>query len=234
MKAIARESFEFIASSAVETLFYVGKPEMLKERAVIENKHILNRALSKGKGVILVSGHFGNFPLMILRLRFEGYSIGGIMRTMRDPKVEKMFANLRNKMGIRTILTQPRKACVDATIRALRDNEVICLQLDQNFGTGGIFVDFFGQKAATATGPVIFALRTKAVLIPCFIVKERNNTHRIILEQEIDLKQEKDFDKTVQVNIQRLTGIIESYVRRYPSQWGWVHRRWKTRPQQNA
>ena len=235
LRKIAKDCFTFMASSGLETLFFMKYTQLLKERVVIENKHILDEALSRAKGVILVSGHFGNFPLMMLRLAFEGYSVGGIMRPMRDQRVERMFSKMRDSLGLRTISTQPRKACVEATIRALRNNEVISFQLDQNFGSGsGVFVEFFGQKAATATGPVVFALRTKAVILPCFIVRQKDNTHRIIFEQEFNLKQEDDFNRMVLLNIQRLTEIIESYIRRYPAHWGWIHRRWKTRPKGNS
>ena len=230
LRKIAKDCFALMAMSGAETLFLMGKPQLVKDRVFLENKRILDEALSRGKGVILVTGHFGNFPLMMLKLGFEGYSIGGIMRSMRDPRVEKMFSKIRDNMGLKTIYSQPRKACVDGTIRALKNNEIVCIQLDQNFGTAGVFVNFFGQKAATATGPVVFALRTKAVLLPCFIVRQKDNTHRINFEQEFNLKQKDDFNKTVLFNIQRLTEIIESYIRRYPAHWGWIHRRWKTRP----
>jgi len=227
---IAQGCFTFMAKSGAEMFFFMNRPQLVKEQVILENKQILDQALAKAKGVILVSAHFGNFPLMMLRLAMEGYSVGGIMRSMRDQRVEKMFSKLRDSMGIRAIYSQPRKACVDTTIKALKNNEIVCIQLDQNFGTAGVFVDFFGQQAATATGPVVFSLRTKAVLIPCFIIRENDNRHRIIFEQGFQLKQEGDFSKTVLVNIQRLTEIIESYIRRYPAHWGWIHRRWKTRP----
>ena len=230
LRDIARGCFSFMAKSGAEMFFFINRPHLVKEQVVLENKQALDQALSFAKGVILVTGHFGNFPLMMLRLAQEGYPVWGIMRSMRDQRVERMFSKLRNKLGVRAIYSQPRKACVDATIKALKNNEIVCIQLDQNFGTAGVFVDFFGQKAATATGPVVFALRTKAALLPCFIVREKDNRHRIIFEPELNLEQEDDFNATVLLNIQRLTGIIESYIRRYPEHWGWIHRRWKTRP----
>ena len=230
LEDIAKDCFTSMAKSGLEMLFFMRRPQFLKKWTTLVNRYILDEAISRAKGVILVSGHFGNFPLMMLRLAIEGYPVGGIMRQMRDQRVERMFAKTRDDLGLRTIYSQPRKACVDATIRALKNNEIVCIQLDQNFGTGGVFVDFFNQKAATATGPVVFAMRTKAALLPCFIVRQDDDTHNIIFEQELNLREEDDFNKTVLVNIQRLTEIIESYIRRYPAQWGWIHRRWKTRP----
>ncbi len=231
LRDIAKDCFTFMAKSGLELLFFKERQQLLKKKVTLENKQILDEALSCAKGVILVSGHFGNFPLMMLKLALEGYSVGGIMRPMRDQRVERMFTKLRSKLGIKIIYSQPRKACVEETVKALRNNEIVCIQLDQNFGSGaGIFVDFFGQKAATATGPVVLARRTQAAILPCFIVRQDDGTHKIIFEQKFNLKEEKNFDETVLVNIQRLTRIIESYIRRYPAQWGWIHRRWKTRP----
>lgn len=235
LRKIAEDCFTFIARSAVETLYFRERPQLLKKRIILENMHVLVEALSRKKGAILVSGHFGNFPLMMLRLAIEGYPTGGIMRPMRDQRMDKVFTNLRDSLGIKTIPSQPRKACVEATIKALRDNEIIFIQLDQNFGSGaGVFVDFLGRRAATATGPLVFARRTKAAVIPCFIVRQKDNSHRIIFEPEFNLQEEKTPGETTLVNIQRLTGIIESYVRRYPAEWGWIHRRWKTRPQEHG
>ena len=230
LREIAKACFSFMAKSGVEMFFFMNRPQLVKEQVALENKHILDEALSLANGVLLVTGHFGNFPLMMLRLAIEGYPMWGIMRQMRDQRVEKMFSQLRNNLGINTIYSQPRKSCVDTTIRALKNNEIVCIRLDQNFGTAGVFVDFFGQKAATATGPVVFALRTKAKLLPCFIIRQNNNRHRIIFEQGFNLKQEDEFNRTVLVNIQALTRVIESYIRYYPAHWGWIHRRWKTRP----
>ncbi|MBI4706620.1 MAG: lysophospholipid acyltransferase family protein [Candidatus Omnitrophica bacterium] len=225
---IARDCFSYMAKGAIELLFLMDKPLLLKERVGFCDRQILDNALNRGKGVILVSAHFGNFPLLMARLSLEGYKTGGIMRPMHDERVEKMFLRKRNRLGIRTIYSQPRIACVNKTIEALRNNEIVFIPIDQNFGTGGIFVDFFGKKAATATGPVVLAQRTKASLLPCFIVRQPDDTHKIIFAPEIKLEEAATAQETVAINIQRLTNVIEEYIRRYPAEWGWVHRRWKT------
>src|SRR3989338_1563958 len=162
IRKITKDCFSCLAKSAVELMFLLDKPQLLKKRIQLVNKEYLDAALLKGSGVILVSAHFGNFPLLLARLSLEGYKTSGIMRPMRDERVEKIFVRKRQKYNVRTIYSQPRNVCVETTIRALRNNELVFIPIDQNFGTGGVFVDFFGQKAATATGPVVLALRTKA------------------------------------------------------------------------
>ena len=230
IERIAKDCFIYMAKGAVELMFFFDKPHILKEKVGIEGRQNLDKALDRGKGVILVSAHFGNFPLLLGRLAVDGYKTCGIMRPMHDARVEKIFLEKREKYGVRTIYSQPRNECVNNTISALRNNELVFIPIDQNFGTGGVFVNFFGKKAATATGPVILAQRTKAALVPCFILRQPGDKHKIIFEPELELTEGKDPQDTVLINIQRLTDIIEAYIRKYPAEWGWIHRRWKSKP----
>ncbi|MGA2774889.1 MAG: lysophospholipid acyltransferase family protein [Candidatus Omnitrophota bacterium] len=230
LERIAKDCFIYMAKSAIELMYLMGRPQALKERVKIIGAEHLDSALTKGKGVILVSAHFGNFPLLLAKLSLEGYKTVGIMRQMRDLKVENIFLKMRNRYGIKTIYAQPRKVCVNSTIESLRNNEAVFIPLDQNFGTSGVFVDFFGVKAATATGPVVLAQRTKASLLPCFIIRQYDDRHNIVFEPEMVLEEGSNAQETILINIQKLTGIIESYIRRYPAEWGWIHRRWKSKP----
>jgi len=227
---IAKDCFTFMAKAGLEVMFFMDKPNLLKKHIEFAGKENLEAALAKGKGVILTSAHFGNFPLMLAKLSLEGYKTTGIMRYMRDERAEKFFMAKRTQLGIKTIYSQPRKACVENSIRTLRNNELLFMPIDQNFGTGGVFVDFFGKKAATAVGPVVLALRTKAAIIPSFIVRQKDDAHKIIFEEPLNLEEGRTYQETIIINIQKLTNIIESYIRKYPAEWGWIHRRWKTRP----
>jgi KDO2-lipid IV(A) lauroyltransferase len=229
-RKIARDCFVFMAKSAVELLFFLEKPQFLRGRISFEGKKYLDAALSEGRGVILVSAHFGNFPLMLGKLSLDGLRVGAIMRPMRDKRAEKFFTEKRRQFNINTIYSQPRTACVENTIKALRNNEIVFIPIDQNFGTAGVFVNFFGKKAATATGPIVLALRTKAVILPCFMVRQPNDKHKIIFEPPIDLGEDRQRKGVIVDTIQRLTNIIELYIRKYPAQWGWIHRRWKSKP----
>ncbi len=231
IERIARDSFIFMAKGGMEMMYFLNKPALVKKRVQIAGQDNLDAALSQGKGVILVSAHFGNFPLLMSKLSLQGYKIAGIMRPMRDERAEKMFLGARTRFGIKTIYSQPRRACVEATIRSLRGSEIVFIPIDQNFGSaGGVFVDFFGKKAATATGPVVLAQRTGAPILPCFILRQKDDTHKIIFEPPFNLAEGKMRQEFVQINIQKLTDIIESYIRRYPAEWSWIHRRWKSRP----
>jgi len=228
IEQIAKDCFVFLAKAGMEVIFLMDRPPLLKKQVEIIGKENLDAVLAKGKGAIVVTAHFGNFPLMFAKLSLEGYMTAGIMRFMRDERAEKFFTQRRNRMGIKTIYSQPRKECVENSIRTLRNNGLLIIPLDQHFGSGGVFVDFFGRKAATATGPVVLARRTGASILPCFILRQKDDTHKIIFEPPLNLVKGNTDEETIIINVQRLTDIIESYIRRYPAEWGWIHRRWKS------
>jgi len=233
-KRIVWECFVSMAKSAGELLFLIRRPYFARSIVRIKNQEVLDKALEAGKGVILVSAHFGNFPLMLVKLSLEGYKTAAIMRPLKETRVEEIFELERSKMDIETILSIPRRACVEGAIRSLRNNRALLIPLDQNFGTSGIFVNFFGTKAATATGPVVLAQRTGAAIIPCFIVRQKDDTHDIFFEPAIKLEKGKNEQESITQNIQKITDIIEFYIRKYPSQWSWIHRRWKARPKASS
>jgi KDO2-lipid IV(A) lauroyltransferase len=234
LKRIFRACFRNLGQGMMELIYFMGHPAMIKEKVYFEGKENLDKALSQGKGVIAVSAHFGSFPLMLLRCAQEGYKTNAIIRPARDETIEKHFLKQRSSLGLNTIYSHPRKDCVNHSIRVLRENQLLFIPLDQNFGSaGGVFVDFFGEKAATATGPTIFARRTGAPIVPMFIVRDDNDVYKIIVEPAMELEDLSDEKESILINTQRITNKIEHYVRQYPQEWGWMHRRWKSRPAEN-
>lgn len=229
-EGIARGCFRNMSRSGMEVLYILERPKTAGEIAVIEGRNNLDQALSLGKGVIAVSAHFGNFPLALTCLSQQGYKVNAVLRRMRDEQVEEFLEKRRRMIGIHSIHTTPRAACVDGSLKSLRNNELLFIQLDQNFGTAGVFVKFFGRDAATATGPVVLALRTEAPIVPLFIVRGPDNRHRIIIEKPLEIEKKDTQEETLRFNIQKITSVIESYIRKYPQEWGWIHRRWKSRP----
>ncbi|HDZ76663.1 MAG TPA: hypothetical protein ENH41_01095 [Candidatus Omnitrophica bacterium] len=230
IKAIIIGCFSAMVKGMLEVFASMGNPKILDKMVAVEGRENLDKALAKGKGVILVSAHFGNFPLLLTKLAILGYKVNVVVRKMRDEKADEYFRIKRDALGVKSIYSHPRNTCVQNSIDALRKNELVFMLMDQNFGTGGVFVDFFGRKAATATGPVVFALRTEAIILPVFIIGGGNNTHRLIIEKELELRHDSDRQLVIQNGVADITKIIEKYIRQYPAEWGWIHRRWKTQP----
>ena len=107
--------------------------------------------------------------------------------------------------------------------------------MDQNnVSKAGVFVEFFGRPSGTASGPAIFAMRTGSPILPIFTVRTGEDTHEVIVEPHFYLERKATDEETVQFNIQKITSIIEKYIRKYPQEWGWMHRRWKSQPKDAA
>ena len=129
---------------------------------------------------------------------------------------------MRTKAGVKTIFSYPRKASVFGTLKVLQNNEVVVMQMDQNFGTGGVWVNFFGKLAATPVGPIVLGSRAQAAIVPMFIVRQKPGKHILFIEKQVAIKQREDKDEAVLVNAMQYTRIIEDWIRRYPHLWGWT------------
>ncbi len=194
----------------------------------IEHRRRLDEALSRGRGVLAVTAHLGYFPHMIFRMAKEGYKVAVIMRRPRDERIGDYCLRRMKESNVQTIYSVPARQCVRESIAALRENAIVFVLLDQHFGAPGrVTVDFFGHPAETGASPVVFAQRTKAAILPVFTVREEDGRQRIIFEREIVCEDADASDAAVAQCVQEITAVIEAYVRRYPSQWMWMHGRWK-------
>ena len=225
--------FDTMGFGMIELVYFLDRPEKIMEKVTIQGKKHLDEALSKGQGAILLSAHFGDFILMYLRMALAGYKVNCIMRRMKDKQFEDYISDYLNKNGVRKIYSLPHRQCVAHSLKSLHENQILFILLDQNYGEeGGVFVDFFGKPAATATGPVIFSYRSGASILPAFIVRDgAGGRHKIIIDPPVRLEAAQDVQSRLVRNTALLTKIIEGYIRRYPCEWGgWMHRRWKSKP----
>jgi len=133
----------------------------------------------------------------------------------------------REVVGMKVIY---RGASVKNGLRCLKRNEILGILPDVDTRADGVFVDFFGRSAYTPIGPAAIALKTQASIVPAFIIRQPGDFHRVVIEKPLQLQITGQKDVDIQVNTQLFTKAIESYVRRYPTQWIWMHPRFKTRP----
>ncbi len=232
-KKITRKFFVSMAQSSFELLYYLKHTEKLNN-VKIEGREFLDEALEAGKGVILVTAHIGNFPLLSLKLAKSAYKVNFITRPMRDEKAGDYLYNLRENAGVKSIFSYPRRECVINMLKALRNNEIIITQIDQNFGSGGVWVKFFGKLAATPIGPITLSTRTKAKLVPAFIHRTGTGKHCIKIFKAEPLIEAADKDEMILKNAANLSHIIENWIKDYPEEWGWIHRRWKSEPSEKV
>ncbi len=227
---ILNQCYKNVGQGMIDLIYFIDRPEEVKKRVRFEGWENLEKALEGGKGVIFLSGHFGIFILLYIRMALAGHEANVIMRPVRDDDLEEYITKFRKENGINTIYALPPMRCVTQCLKALRKNGVLFILLDQHYGSeGGVKVDFFGQPAATATGPVVFNSRTGSPVLPIFIVREgEGNYHKIVIEPPVDIQEHDDPQEKIRINIQNMSDIIEKYVRAYPHEWsGWLHKRWK-------
>ncbi len=233
LEKICKDCFYNAGRSAIEVGVFNTRPKQLVEHFHFDadSRRNLDNALKENKGVVAVSAHFGNFPLMLLYFAQIGYPTNAIIRPSRDEKIEVSFQEARLRLGLKTIHSYPRESCVRQSLKCLRQKELLIVLMDQNTGSkSGVFVNFFGQKAGTPTGAVIFAMRTQSPIVPMFTIRDGYDTHKVVVEPHFYIETKDTDEETVAHNVQRITSIIERYIRQYPSEWGWMHKRFKSKP----
>jgi KDO2-lipid IV(A) lauroyltransferase len=183
----------------------------------------------RSSGVLILSGHFGNWELLVYAHGMRGHPVHMVHRAIANPYVDRWVNALRAPAGTRMI----RKSdAARAVLRALHERALLVLPIDQNSTRGlGVFVDFFGLAASTNAGMARIALGTDTPIVPAFIVREgRSARHRVHVLPILQVERTGDLEEDVRRNTQRLTAVFEEMVRRHPDHWLWVHKRWKTRP----
>jgi KDO2-lipid IV(A) lauroyltransferase len=183
--------------------------------------------LSAGRGILVLTGHFGNFELLSVGHSLHGNRIALVQRPNRNPIIDRAVAARRLRHGNLTI---SRKGAGHEVLRLLRQNWMVAVPLDLDVRQG-IFVDFFWLKASTSDALARLAIATRAPVLPAFMVREGTSTHhRITILPPIEAARSTDRAAALERYTQQFTSIFEGMVRRYPDHWNWIHRRWKTRP----
>jgi Kdo2-lipid IVA lauroyltransferase/acyltransferase len=189
----------------------------------------LRSAYGKGKGVLALTAHIGNWELLMLSAGFLGVPMSAIYRPFDFKPLDRFFADLRKRYGAKLY---PKSRAMRKILRSMRDRELVGFLMDQNTNVqSGVFVDFFGKPACTHKGMALIALGTEAPVISAFLVRE-DAGFRVEFGPEIPLIRTGDKDKDIIENTKQYNRVIESIILRYPEQWFWVHRRWKTKPKQ--
>jgi KDO2-lipid IV(A) lauroyltransferase len=230
-KRILRAEFNSLGRQLAEVCrFPKYTKENVREVVAFEGFENYERAKARGKGVLLFAGHFGGWELSSFVLSLHGHWMHVIMRGMDNEYLNRILLRLRTMHGNKAV---DKDEFLRGLLAAMKAREVVGMLIDTNMVAGqGIFVDFFGIPASTASGMARIALRTDAAVVPTFTIwDERLGKYRLRFDPAVELIRTGQGEADIQANTQQFTKIVEDYVRRYPEQWLWVHRRWKTRPE---
>ena len=186
-------------------------------------------AQAQGKGVLFLTGHMSAWELAPFAQALFGYPLHFLVRPIDNPRVDALVTKYRCLSGNLPI---EKNQSARAVLKVLAANGTVGVLADQNtLPAEGVFVDFFGVPASTTAGLARFALHTGAAVVPGFLHWDKAlRKYRLCFEPQVELLRSGDEDSDIRENTQRFTRIIENYIRRYPDQWLWLHRRWMTRP----
>ena len=224
-RAIVRGAFANLGRHVIDLLrFDTMSVEQMMDLVELEGVEHVEQALAAGRGVMFFTGHFGFWELQVMvhAARFEPILM--VARTLNNPLLEAMIERMRSRVGTRVV---PRQGAVRGLLRGLLRHQSVGMMIDQHMqDRSAVTVEFFGRPAATTSAIAALALRTGVPVIPVFGLPLPGGRYRMIYETPVELP-DRDSPDAVQTLTQRCTDVLETYVRRYPELWLWMHRRWR-------
>ncbi len=228
-EAIQRLARDFYVQLGTTLLEFCGywrlKPEQIRDLVTVEGAEHVETVRGFEKGALLVSGHFGNWELVGAWGAAIGIDVSYMVKTQSNPRVDRLQNDVRARAGVGIIRTG---ASVKDMVRLLRNGGLIGLLSDQDAGESGMIMDVLGQPASVLTGTGSLSYRLRLPVVTCFMVRQPDGTHRLVVQEPImpDLDQD---EATAVAEITRIhTQRLEAMVRKHPDHYFWVHRRWKS------
>jgi KDO2-lipid IV(A) lauroyltransferase len=211
-------------------LFPRYTPENVGKVVIYDGFENFERAMARGKGVLFLTGHLGAWELSAFVHSLHGHPLHVVMRPLDNVYLDRLTRQYRTMHGNSMV---DKDDFVRGLLSAMKAGETVGILMDTNMTPPqGVFVDFFGIAACTASGLARIALRTDGAVLPSFTIWDPTlRKYRLRFDPVIELVRTGDDDADAVANTALFTKVIEGYVRKYPDQWLWVHRRWKTRPE---
>ncbi|HET7293347.1 MAG TPA: lysophospholipid acyltransferase family protein [Vicinamibacteria bacterium] len=229
VRSVARGVYAHFGAVIFDLLWMAGRTgSELVSLVDVEGDENVRAAAAPGRGMLYCTAHLGNWEVhgIAHALRYGPVSV--VARPLENPALDARLVALRRVTG--NAVVYKRKA-LGSVLRELRAGRSAAMLLDQNvLEEDGIFVDFFGRKAATTTVAAALALKTGCALLPAWTELQRNGRYRLRYEPAVEVRPEAERDAEIARITQELASRTESWIRRAPEQWLWLHRRWKTQP----
>jgi KDO2-lipid IV(A) lauroyltransferase len=204
-------------------------PENTSDWIATEGLEKYLAAKARGKGVLIVTGHLGAWELSSFYHSLMGHAMSMVIRPLDNRRLDQFVNGIRCLHGNRVL---PKNDFARGLLTAMRQGQTVGILMDTNMTPPqGVFVDFFGKQACTASGLARVALKTGAAVVPGFMLWEKTEQRYVLhFGPELVFARSDDAEADIVAATQLCTQAIESWIRRYPDQWLWIHRRWKTRP----
>jgi len=226
---VAGQSYESLGRTSIETAVMPGtsRADILARVERVEGWELVTAALAKGNGLIIVTGHLGNWEFGGAYFAARGVALDVVARGMANPIFEAYVTRTREEIGMAVVHD---KDAVRRTPRSLRENRAIAFVSDHDaLGLASTFVPFFGRPAKTPRGPAVFSLRSAAPTVFVAVVRQPSGRYAILIEP-VEVPRTGDREQDTDAIVLRYTQILERLVRAYPAQYFWQHRRWRRQP----
>jgi KDO2-lipid IV(A) lauroyltransferase len=234
-RAVGRATFVNLGRMAPAFFLASGLAPAEVDRLLAHDPGGLERILearARGKGLVVCTAHYGNFEMLAAAHNLKGIPVTMISRPLGAGWLGRLWSGSRARAGVEDLVVS-RGETLPAAIRAIRRGQVLGYVIDQNVAPHrAVFPTFFGVPAATAPTPAILAMRTGAAVLFVLDVPQPDGRHRIVAEGPLAVPDTGDRDRDVLAFLQDLNDRLERWVRAHPEHWYWLHRRWKTRPEQ--
>jgi len=227
VSVVARESYRGLGRVAIESIVLSrADPQAVRDAFIepAEGWELLKAALARGEGVVLVSGHIGSWELCAAYMAARAVPVDAIAMHMANPLSDGFFRRTRERLGIRVMFDDE---AVRQIPRALKSGRAVGFQGAK--GLASTFVPFFGRPAKTPRGAAVFALRGELPLLFVAAIRQPDGRYRFHVET-VPLAHHADREQAVDATVLNYTQMIERYVRRFPEQYFWQHRRWRRQP----
>lgn len=226
MRRITKKVYQNLIETFVEILNLTKVTKRYTDKYVeVVNLERIQNAGKSDRGTILLTAHFGDWELSNLTSAMFGFPIVVLARDQKMKRLNELLNRLRESKGCKVA----RKGLSTKNIlKTLYGKNMVGILSDQDAGRKGTFVNFFGRPTSSHSGPMEIAAHTGALILPNFIVRTHGPYHKLYLEEYIELTGSSE--KDIREGLQKFASTLESYIRRYPSQWLWMHKRWKSTP----
>ncbi len=228
-RRVARRSYVHLGAEMV-AMFRLARigSRKLRSRARVTGLEVMEEAVGRGRGVVLVSGHVGNWELGAAALCARGFAMDAVVARQRNPLFDRYLTRSRERFGFKVV---PRGEARRRLLASLRAGRVVGILGDQDARQSGVFVDFFGRPASTARGAAVLALRTDALMVTEFSIRRPGwrPAYDVRIET-LEVERSGNLADDVVSLTQAFTVRLEDLIREHPAQYFWLHRRWKTAP----
>jgi KDO2-lipid IV(A) lauroyltransferase len=226
-RTIALRSLRNFFRACVEMIIALESSDDERRAAIpVDGCEHLEKALAKGNGVIVLSAHLGNFFLAGTRLAEEGHPIYILINQPNDGQFAKLMDYYRLQIKLHTIHARPRRQALRELNAVLRRNGIVVVIADEYRMGNGIPATLFGRTVLARRGPATLASRTGAAVVPAYLVRQPDDSLRLIIEPELELARSGKGKAEITKNVLLMTRWLERTVRAYPDQWNWMNIRW--------